>query len=59
MGKRNTAALRALDRDVFEPLNRAQTLKDEITLLHANLSHCFRSAPMRPIQRPRKLMPRP
>jgi PAS domain-containing protein len=37
MGERNTAALRALDRDVFEPLNRAQTLKDEITLMHTRL----------------------
>jgi diguanylate cyclase (GGDEF)-like protein len=37
MGQRNTTALRALDRDVFEPLNRAQTLKDQITLLHTRL----------------------
>lgn len=37
MGERNTAALRVLDRDVFEPLNRAQTLKDDITLLHTRL----------------------
>ena len=37
MGERNTAALRALDHDVFEPLNRAQTAKDGITLLHAHL----------------------
>ena len=37
MGERNTGALRVLDRDVFEPLNRAQTLKDEITLLHTRL----------------------
>ena len=37
MGERNTGALRDLDRDVFEPLNRAQTLKDEITLLHTRL----------------------
>ena len=37
MGERNTAALRALDHDVFEPLNRAQTTKDGITLLHAHL----------------------
>ena len=37
MGQRNTAALSALDRDVFEPLNRAQTLKDGITLLHTRL----------------------
>jgi hypothetical protein len=37
MGERNTAALRALDLDVFEPLNRAQTTKDGITLLHARL----------------------
>jgi diguanylate cyclase (GGDEF)-like protein len=37
MGEQNTAALSALDSDVFEPLNRAQTLKDEITLLHTRL----------------------
>jgi diguanylate cyclase (GGDEF)-like protein len=37
MGERNTGALRVLDRDVFEPLNRAQTLKDEITQLHTRL----------------------
>ena len=37
MGERNTDALRALDVDVFEPLNRAQTLKDQITLLHTRL----------------------
>jgi diguanylate cyclase (GGDEF)-like protein len=37
MSERNTAALRALDRDVFEPLNRAQTLIDAITLLHTRL----------------------
>jgi diguanylate cyclase (GGDEF)-like protein len=37
MGERNTLALRALDRDVFDPLNRAQTLKDGITLLHTRL----------------------
>jgi diguanylate cyclase (GGDEF)-like protein len=37
MGEQNTGALRALDRDVFEPLNRAQTLKDEVTLLHSRL----------------------
>ncbi|HEY3846245.1 MAG TPA: ATP-binding protein [Acetobacteraceae bacterium] len=37
MGERNTAALRALDSDVFEPLDRAQTLKDDITLLHTQL----------------------
>jgi hypothetical protein len=37
MGERNTAALRVLDRDVFEPLNRAQMLKDRITLLHTHL----------------------
>ena len=37
MGERNTGALRALDRDVFEPLNLAQTLKDEITLLHTRI----------------------
>src|ERR1700722_16875799 len=37
MGQRNTEALRALDRDVFEPLTRAQTRKDEITLLHTRL----------------------
>jgi len=37
MGDRNTAALRGLDSDVFEPLSRAQTLKDEITLLHTHL----------------------
>jgi diguanylate cyclase (GGDEF)-like protein len=37
VGERQTAALRALDSDVFEPLNRAQTLKDEITLLHTHL----------------------
>jgi diguanylate cyclase (GGDEF)-like protein len=37
MGARNTTALRALDRDVFEPLSRAQTLKDGVTLLHTRL----------------------
>ncbi|MFL5256519.1 MAG: hypothetical protein ACJ8AI_27215 [Rhodopila sp.] len=37
MGDRNTAALRALDRAVFESLNCAQTLKDGITRLHARL----------------------
>ncbi|HET6308973.1 MAG TPA: HAMP domain-containing protein, partial [Rhodopila sp.] len=37
MGDHNTSALRDLDRNVFEPLNRAQTLKDEITLLHTRL----------------------
>ena len=37
LGEQNTAALRALDRDVFEPLNRALTLRDEITLLHTRL----------------------
>ena len=37
MGERNTAALRVLDHDVFEPLNRAQTAKDGISLLHAHL----------------------
>jgi diguanylate cyclase (GGDEF)-like protein len=37
MGERNTEALRALDRDVFEPLSRAQTLKDDVTLLHTRL----------------------
>ncbi len=37
MGERNTAALQALDRGVFEPLNRARTVKDEITLLHTRL----------------------
>jgi diguanylate cyclase (GGDEF)-like protein len=37
MGDRNTDGLRTLDRDVFEPLSRAQTLKDEITLLHTHL----------------------
>jgi diguanylate cyclase (GGDEF)-like protein len=37
MGERHTEALRALDRDVFEPLSRAQTLKDEVTLLHTRL----------------------
>jgi diguanylate cyclase (GGDEF)-like protein len=37
MSERNTAALRTLDRDVFEPLNRAQTLIDGITLLHTRL----------------------
>jgi diguanylate cyclase (GGDEF)-like protein len=37
MGERNTMALRALDRNVFEPLSRAQTLKDGITLLHTRL----------------------
>ena len=36
-GERNTAALSALDRDVFEPLNRAQTMKDGITQLHTQL----------------------
>src|SRR5580658_4041140 len=36
-GARNTAALSTLDRDVFEPLNRAQTLKDGITQLHTRL----------------------
>jgi diguanylate cyclase (GGDEF)-like protein len=36
-GERHTAALSALDRDVFEPLNRAQTMKDEITQLHTGL----------------------
>ena len=36
-GERNTAALSALDRDVFEPLNRAQTMKDGITQLHTRL----------------------
>jgi diguanylate cyclase (GGDEF)-like protein len=36
-GEQNTSALRALDRDVFEPLARAQTLKDRITLLHTRL----------------------
>ena len=35
--ERNTAALRALDRNVFEPLNRAQALKDRITLLQTHL----------------------
>jgi diguanylate cyclase (GGDEF)-like protein len=37
MGERNTSALQVLDRDVFEPLNRAQTLNDEITQLHTRL----------------------
>src|ERR1700679_758895 len=37
MSERNTAGLRALDRDVFEPLNRAQTLIDGITMLHTRL----------------------
>jgi diguanylate cyclase (GGDEF)-like protein len=37
MAEHNTSALRAIDRDVFEPLNRAQTLKDRITLLHTRL----------------------
>ena len=37
MGQRNTMVLRAMDREVFEPLSRAQTLKDEITLLHTRL----------------------
>jgi diguanylate cyclase (GGDEF)-like protein len=37
MGERNTTALRVLDRDVFEPLNRAQMLKDRVTLLHTHL----------------------
>ena len=37
LGEQNTAALRALDRDVFEPLNRALTLRDEIALLHTRL----------------------
>jgi diguanylate cyclase (GGDEF)-like protein len=36
-GEQNTAALSALDRDVFEPLNRAQTMKDGITQLHTEL----------------------
>ena len=54
MGQRNTGALRALDRDVFEPLNRAQTLKDEIALLHTRLFVCCRSVTMKPIRRPRK-----
>jgi diguanylate cyclase (GGDEF)-like protein len=36
-GKQDTAALSALDRDVFEPLNRAQTMKDGITQLHTRL----------------------
>jgi diguanylate cyclase (GGDEF)-like protein len=37
MGEQNTRALRMLDRDVFEPLNRAEMLKDEITALHTRL----------------------
>jgi diguanylate cyclase (GGDEF)-like protein len=37
MGEQNTDALRTLDRDVYGPLNRAQTLKDGITLLHTRL----------------------
>ena len=36
-GERNTAALGGLDRNVFEPLNRAQTMKDGITQLHTRL----------------------
>ncbi len=36
-GNQSTDALRALDRDVFEPLNRAQSLRDDITLLHTRL----------------------
>jgi diguanylate cyclase (GGDEF)-like protein len=36
-GQQDTAALSALDRDVFEPLNRAQTMKDGITQLHTRL----------------------
>ncbi len=35
--QQNTAALSALDRDVFEPLSRAQTMKDGITQLHTRL----------------------
>ncbi len=35
--EQNTAAMSALDRDVFEPLNRAQTMKDGITQLHTRL----------------------
>jgi diguanylate cyclase (GGDEF)-like protein len=37
MGQRNTEALRALDRDVFEPLSLAQILKDRVTLLQTRL----------------------
>ncbi|HEY0183077.1 MAG TPA: EAL domain-containing protein [Rhodopila sp.] len=37
MGEQHIAALGVLDRDVFEPLSRAQTMKDEITLLHTKL----------------------
>ncbi|WP_158258254.1 putative bifunctional diguanylate cyclase/phosphodiesterase [Rhodopila globiformis] len=37
LGVRNTAALRALDHAVYEPLNQAQTLKDDITRLHTRL----------------------
>jgi len=37
MGEQNTGALRALDRNVYEPLNLAQTLKDETTLLHTRI----------------------
>jgi diguanylate cyclase (GGDEF)-like protein len=37
MGEQNTAALNALDRDVFEPLNRAQTTENWIMALHTRL----------------------
>ena len=37
MGGRQTAALRTLDRDVFDPLSNAQTLQDKITLLHSRM----------------------
>lgn len=37
MGERNTAALRALDQNVFEPLNQAQSIKGGITLVHTRL----------------------
>jgi diguanylate cyclase (GGDEF)-like protein len=36
-GEQSTEALRALDRDVFEPLIRADMLKDRVTLLHTRL----------------------
>ena len=36
-GEQQTTAMRTLDHDVFEPLNRAQTLKAETTLLHTRL----------------------
>ncbi|MFL5283176.1 MAG: hypothetical protein ACJ8AW_19840 [Rhodopila sp.] len=58
MGDRNTAALRALDRAVFEPLNRAQKLKDASPGCTRACLRCCPSATTRSIPTSRRPVPR-